>query len=80
MLKLNKNKMRWISLRLSFFIILASINALVVKPCLALEPPRPGEIDELKRRNIYNKQLDNAKRLGNHKIDTFLLKKAINKG
>lgn len=46
--------------RALFTIILFSLNL------FALQPPRKGEIDKLKREGIYEKRLNFAKNLGNH--------------
>jgi len=43
----------------------------------ATEPPRPGEIEALKKSGEYQKRLDNVRALGNHRIDKDLLKQAI---
>jgi hypothetical protein len=43
----------------------------------ATEPPRPGEIEALKKSGEYQKRLDNVRALGNHRIDKDLLKQAL---
>jgi len=44
---------------------------------LALEPPAPGEIAQLKETGELPARLEAAKALGNHRIDSFLLEKAL---
>ena len=45
----------------------------------AMEPPRPGEIKALKATGELESRLEFAERIGNHKIDDYLLQKAITK-
>ena len=45
----------------------------------ALEPPKRGEIEELRKAKRLDNRLDFVLRLGNHKIDSYLLQKSINK-
>ena len=45
----------------------------------ALQPPRPGEIEELRQKGVLESRVEFAKGTGNHKIDDYLLKKAISK-
>jgi len=61
-------------------IVLASwvgIECTIIRYPYALEPPRPGEIEELEKRGALQSRIEFAKTLGNHKIDDYLLKRAI---
>jgi M6 family metalloprotease-like protein len=71
---------KFVILRSIATMVLVSFFALQAIPCLAIQPPRPGEVDELKQRNVYQRQLDHAERLDNHLINPVLLKRAINRG
>lgn len=44
---------------------------------VALEPPRPGEIQALKRKGLHHERVQRAKALGNHKLDPYRLKRAL---
>ncbi len=53
---------------------------LVISPIVfALQPPRPGEIEQLKQEGRYEEQLAKAVALGNHLIDPDLLEQALYK-
>ena len=45
----------------------------------ALEPPRPGEIEQLKQSGKFDERLERARALGNDRIDKNLLDQAIYK-
>ena len=45
----------------------------------ALEPPRPGEIEELKRKGQLEARLGHARSLGNYELDPYLMQRAIAK-
>ena len=51
----------------------------VSSPVLALEPPPSEEIKALRTSGELNKRLEFVRQIGNHRVDTFLLKRAINK-
>ncbi len=55
------------------------LNNLIIKSSCAMEPPRAGEIESLRKTGELQKRLEFAKEIGNHKVDSYLLKKAINK-
>lgn len=59
----------------SLLLTLLSIPFLLA-PSLALEPPRPGEIDRLRRSGVFDERLDFAAALGNHRFDSSVLEKA----
>jgi len=46
-------------------------------PALALQPARPGEIEQLRREAKLAPRLAYAERLGNHKVNAYRLKSAI---
>ncbi|MFP5212808.1 MAG: M6 family metalloprotease domain-containing protein [Acidobacteriota bacterium] len=56
-------------------LVLLSLIAAI--PSFALQPPRPGEIAELKREGRFKEQLEKARALGNHRIDKDLLEGAL---
>ena len=71
---------RMIPWRVFVTLLAASIVAMNIASSRALEPPRPGEVEALKRSNVFGARLEEAKRVGNHKIDPVLLKRALDKG
>jgi len=52
-----------------------SLVLLLLSTAVALQPPRPGEIEELKRRGEYAARLAHAEALGNHKVDPYLIER-----
>ena len=58
----------------SLFVMLFIFSAHMA---FALEPPRPGEIEQLKQTGEYADRVEKAKALGNHLIEPVLLEKAI---
>jgi M6 family metalloprotease-like protein len=62
-----------------FLVALFTPFAPVVQPLWSLEPPAPGEIQSLRMAGELNASLDFARRLGNHGIDSDLLKNAVNR-
>ncbi|HOD34364.1 MAG TPA: M6 family metalloprotease domain-containing protein [Syntrophales bacterium] len=48
-----------------------------VDPAWALQPPRPGEIEQLRTENRLAPRTAYAERLGNHKVNAYRLKSAI---
>jgi len=57
--------------------IWVTVSILMVHFLSAMEPPRRGEIRELKRTRKLQKRLEFIKDIGNHRIDKYLLKKAL---
>ena len=58
----------------------AALGALIAKSSSwALEPPRAGEVERLRASGELESRIKSAKRIGNHKIDDYRLKKAISK-
>lgn len=53
------------------------VNILMINTLSAMEPPRRGEINELKRTGKLQQRLEFVKEIGNHRIDKYLLKKAL---
>jgi len=49
----------------------------IIKYSYALQPPRPGEIEELEKRGILQSRIEYAREVGNYKIDNHLFKTAI---
>lgn len=72
--KKKKLKMLYVSL---YIILLYCV--IMVKPISALEPPDPMEIQKLIKKKGLSSRLEFVKKLGNHKIDSYLLKKAFNR-
>ncbi len=61
------------------YIILILLTTFVGNSGWALEPPPEGAFDAIKRSGETASRLDFAKQLKNQKLDSFLLKRAINK-
>ena len=60
-------------------VLLASLILMSLRPALANEPPRPGEIANLKQTGEYAERLQRAIELGNHRVDEGLLAEALYK-
>jgi M6 family metalloprotease-like protein len=54
---------------------LCALSATVLPVALALEPPRPGEIERLRQEGTLEKSLEFAKSLGNDQIDPALVER-----
>jgi M6 family metalloprotease-like protein len=54
-------------------------TSLVVKTSAAYEPPRPGEIEQLRATGQFASRLLLAGSLRNHEVNFYILRKAINK-
>jgi M6 family metalloprotease-like protein len=55
--------------------VLCALYAIVVPVAMALEPPRPGEIERMRQAGTLQQSLDAAKELGNHLIDPALVER-----
>jgi M6 family metalloprotease-like protein len=62
---------------LVFLCLLPLLPLLLSQRVFALEPPRPGEIEQLKQTGEYEERFEKARALGNHLIDSDLLEQAI---
>jgi M6 family metalloprotease-like protein len=58
---------------------LAFFYVTVERSAHALEPPRPGELNELREKGELESRIKRAKEIGNHKFNEHLLTKAIAK-
>jgi hypothetical protein len=59
------------------FVFLAMLLVSVLS--FAMQPPSPGEVEELKRSGKWSERLKRAEDLGNHRIKSSLLNRAIAK-
>lgn len=53
------------------------MSILVTNSVLALEPPAVGEVQELRATGELNKRLEFSRQIGNHRVDPYVLKRAI---
>lgn len=53
------------------------LNILLPPPALAIEPPDPGELDELQRIGKLQSRISFARGLDNYRVDSFVAKRAI---
>jgi M6 family metalloprotease-like protein len=66
---------RLFSLKVLSVITCIILNPLYADYSLALQPPRPGELKMLKDKGLLEERLAAVKRLGNHRLDPFLVNK-----
>jgi M6 family metalloprotease-like protein len=74
-----RHKQKVYVLVLGMLISLVIALSLVANSVLALEPPPSGEVQALRATGELNKRLEFVRQIGNHRVDPFLLKRAINK-
>lgn len=69
------------ALTVSCFVVMLLAAVLIWPGCIdsawALQPARPGEIEQLRIENRLAPRLDYAERLGNHRVNAYRLKSAI---
>src|SRR5215468_10567324 len=66
-------------LRRVFRCLLVMLPSLISQRTLALQPPRPGEVQHLKQTGEWAERFDKAQALGNHLIDPDRLQRALSK-
>lgn len=71
-----RNPIRVATLRI-FVGAFAVLSMVVPRAAVALEPPRPGEVAQLKRDGLFEDRLAKARALGNDRIDPVLLDQAM---
>lgn len=59
-------------------LVLLSV-AIGVPDVLALEPPRPGEMEKLRATGQLERQMEAALAIGNHRVDSALARRAVEK-
>ena len=59
--------------------VLCQLALVLPRTAFALEPPRPGEVEQLQQTGEWKGRLARARALGNHRIDQGLLERAIYK-
>jgi M6 family metalloprotease-like protein len=71
-------KRQW-SIRIRAAAVFCALSVTVLPVALALEPPRPGEIERLRQAGTLEQSLEAAKNLGNDRIDPVLVERMKHK-